>query len=338
MKAARKETTMIKAKSQLVKTIGLLLAVSTLLILPTALFAADAYPGRPVRLIIPFPPGGSNDIVGRLMAAKLSDRLGKQVIADNRGGAGGVLGMEMAAKSDPDGYTLIIISSAYTVSSALFRLPFDPAKAFAPIARLGSAPYLLVVHPNVPANSVKELITVAKQRPGHLIFAANGVGSPTHLAGELLKIKADIDFKIVQFKGGGPAMIDMLGGHSQMLLGTLIQVLPHIKSGRFRVLGTGGVKRGVILPDVPTIEEAGVPGYGAINWWGILAPAGTPAPIVDRLNKELQAILALDDVKKRFLDEGVDADYMGPADFGQYIEREITQWTRVVKDANIKVD
>jgi tripartite-type tricarboxylate transporter receptor subunit TctC len=329
---------MEKLKSRLFKSIGLLLVASILLIVPVALFAADTYPAKPVRLIIPFPPGGSNDIVGRLIAAKLSDRLGKQVVADNRGGAGGVLGMEAAAKSDPDGYTLIIISSAYTVSSALLRLPFDPAKAFAPISMLGSGPYLLVVHPSVPANSVKELIALAKQKPGQLIFAANGVGSPTHMAGELLKIKADINFKIVQFKGGGPAMIDMLGGHSQMLLGTLIQVLPHVKSGKFKVLGTGGAKRSGILPDVPTIAEAGVPGYGALNWWGILAPAGTPAPIVERLDRELKAILASDDVKKRFLDEGVDADYMGPAEFGQYIAQEITQWTRVVRDANIKVD
>lgn len=329
---------MKKLRLQLFQIFGLLLTASILFAAPVALFAADAYPGKPVRLIIPFPPGGSNDIVGRLIAAKLSEHLGKQVIADNRGGAGGVLGMEMAAKSDPDGYTLIIISSAYTVSSALLRLPFDPANAFAPIAMLGSGPYLLVVHPSVPANSVKELIALAKQKPGQVIFAANGVGSPTHMAGELLKIKADINFKIVQFKGGGPAMIDMLGGHSHMLLGTLIQVLPYVKSGKFRVLGTGGAKRSVILPDVPTITEAGVPGYGAINWWGILAPAGTPAPIVDRLNKELKAILASDDVKKRFLDEGVDADYMGPAEFGQYIARETTQWKRVVQDAHIKVD
>jgi tripartite-type tricarboxylate transporter receptor subunit TctC len=329
---------MKKVKSQLFKSFGLLLAVSMLLILPVALFAADAYPGKPVRLIIPFAPGGSNDIVGRLIAAKLSERLGRQVVVDNRGGAGGVLGTEMAAKADPDGYTLIIVSSAFAVNPALYKLPFDPVKAFAPISRLGSGPFVLVVHPSVPANSVKELIALAKQKPGQLIFAANGAGSPTHLAAELLKIKADIHFKIVQFKGGGPAMIDLLGGHSQMMLGTLIQVLPHIKSGKFRVLGTGGVERGAVLPDVSTIAEADLPGYEAINWWGILAPAGTPAPIVDRLNKELKAILASDDVKKRFLDEGANVDYMGPAEFGQYIAQEIAQWTRVVKDANIKVD
>jgi tripartite-type tricarboxylate transporter receptor subunit TctC len=329
---------MNKERSRLFKPIGLLVAASMLLMAPEALFAAEASPAKPVRLIIPFPPGGSNDIVGRLIAAKLSDRLGKQVVPDNRGGAGGVLGMEMAAKSDPDGYTLIIVSSAYTVSSALLRLPFDPAKAFAPISMLGSGAYLLVVHPNVPANSVKELTELAKQKPGQLIFAANGVGSPTHMSGELLKIKAGIEFKIVQFKGGGPAMIDLLGGHSHMLLGTLIQVLPHVKAGKFKVLGTGGAKRNAILPDVPTIAEAGVPEYGAFNWWGILAPAGTPAPIIERLDRELKAILDLDDVKKRFLAEGVDADYMGPAEFGQYIAQETTQWKRVVQDAKIKVD
>ena len=282
-------------KSSLFKTLGMLLAISLLLaVFAASVFAAaDAYPSKPVRLIIPFAPGGSNDIVGRLIAAKLTESLGKQVVVENRGGAGGVLGAEIASKADPDGYTLLIISASYAFNPALDKSPFDPAKAFAPITKLGSGPISLVVHPSVPANSVKELIALAKKEPGKLILSCSGAGSAQHLAAELFKIKAGIDFKIVQFKGGGPAMIDLLGGHSQFQLGSLIQTLPHIKSGKFRILGTGGVKRFVITPDVPTIAEAGVPGYEATNWWGILAPAGTPAPIVDRLNKELKAILAL---------------------------------------------
>ncbi len=327
-------------KSLLLKTFGILLALSAVLAASAAsVFAmADAYPSKPVRLIISFAPGGSDDIIGRLIATKLSERLDKQVVVDNRPGGGGIVASEIVAKSDPDGYTLLLIQISHTMQAALQKLPYDPVKSFSPIAKLGRGTYALVVHPSVPANSVKEFIALAKQKPDQLICAASGVGGDSHLVSELFKIKADINFKTVQFKGGGPAMIDMLGGHSHMLLGTLIQVLPYVKSGKFKVLGTGGAKRSVILPDVPTIAEAGVPGYGAINWWGILAPAGTPAPIVDRLNKELKSILASDDVKKRFLDEGVDADYMDPAEFGQYIARETIQWKRVVQDAHIKVD
>ncbi len=227
---------------QLFRNLGLLLVLSTLIavITATAVLAADSYPSKPVRLIIPFPPGGSNDIVGRLIAAKLSERLGKQVVVDNRGGAGGVLGSEMAAKAEPDGYTLLIVSAAYAFNPALYKLPFDPVKSFTPIAKLGSGPNSLTVHPSVPANSVKELIALAKQKPGQLICGCAGVGSFQHMGTELFKMMAGIDFKIVQFKGGGPAMIDLLGGHSQFSLGSLIQTLPHIQSGKFRMLGTGG--------------------------------------------------------------------------------------------------
>jgi tripartite-type tricarboxylate transporter receptor subunit TctC len=331
---------MKKMKSLLLKTLGTLLALSVVLAVSTtaALAAAESYPSKPVRLIIPFPPGGSNDIVGRLIGAKLSERLGKQVIVENHGGAGGVLGSEMVAKSAPDGYTILMVSAAYAFNPALYKLPFDPIKDFAPVAKLATGPNSLVLHPSVPAHTVKELIALLKAKPGELICAAAGVGSFQHLGTELFKIMAGVDFQIVQFKGGGPAMVDQLGGHSQMSLGSLIQTMPHIKSGKFRVLGTGGLKRSVILPDVPTISEAGVPGYEGTNWWGILAPAGTPAPIVERLNKELSAIVLAPEVQKQFLNEGAEVDYMGPAQFGPYIAGEIPKWTKVVKEANIKVE
>lgn len=322
------------------KHFGLLLALCALVALfaGAPAFAADVYPSKPVRLVIPFPPGGSNDIVGRLIAAKLTDKLGKQVIVDNRGGAGGVLGSEIAAKSDPDGYTLLIVSAAYGFNPALYKLPFDPLKAFTPVAKLGSGPNSLTVHPSVPAKTVKELIALAKQKPGQLINSCAGVGSFQHMGTELFKMMAGIDFKIVQFKGGGPAMIDQLGGHSHFSLGSLIQTLPHVQSGKFRILGTGGLKRSAILPDVPTIAEAGVPGYDVTNWWGILAPAGTPTAVVDKLNRELKALLASEEVKNLFLKEGAEVDYMGPAEFGPFIAREITKWGKVVKEANIKVE
>jgi tripartite-type tricarboxylate transporter receptor subunit TctC len=327
-------------ESRLSKTFGMLLALVLALAVSvgSGFAAADSYPSKPIRLIIPFPPGGSNDIVGRLIAAKLSENLGKQVVVDNRGGAGGVIGSEAAAKSPADGYTLLIVSAAYAFNPALYKLPFDPVKSFTPIAKLGSGPNSLTVHPSVPANTVKELIALAKQKPGQLICGCSGVGSFQHMGTELFKSMAGIDFKIVQFKGGGPAMIDQLGGHSQFSLGSLIQTLPHIQSGKFRVLGTGGSKRSTILPNVPTIAEAGVPGYEATNWWGILAPAGTPAPIAERLNKEIKTLLASAEVQKLFQNEGADVDYLGPAEFGPFVEKEIVKWGKVVKEANIKVE
>ena len=330
---------MKNTRAKICMTIGMLLGFYAVFAFfsASAVLAADPYPSKPVRLIIPFPPGGSNDIVGRLIASKLSESLGKQVVVDNRGGAGGVLGTEMAAKSDPDGYTLLIISAAYGFNPALYTLPFDPVKDFTPIAKLGSGPNSLTVHPSVPANTLKEFLALAKQKPGQLINACAGVGSFQHMGTELFKMMAGIDFKIVQFKGGGPAMIDQLGGHSHFSLGSLIQTLPHIQSGKFRILGTGGAKRSAILPNVPTIAEAGVPGYEATNWWGIIAPAGTPAPIVERLNRDLKAILTSAEVQKLFQNEGADVDYLGAAEFGPFIAGEIVKWGKVVKEANIKV-
>ncbi len=302
------------------------------------LAAAQTYPSKAVRLIIPFPPGGSNDIVGRFIATKLTERLGKQVVADNRGGAGGVLGSEAAAKSEPDGHTLLIISSAYAINTSLYKLPYDPAKAFAPIAKLGTGPNVFAVYPGVPVNSVKEFIALAKEKPGQLNFAAAGVGSFQHLGSELFKSLTGIDVGIIQFKGGGPAMIDVMGGHTHAALGSLIQFMPHIKSGKVKALGTGGAKRSVSLPDVPTIAEAGVPGYEANNWWGILAPAGTPRPIIDRLNKEISAILSSAETQKVFGDQGAEVDKLGPAEFGPYITAETAKWGKVIKEANIKAE
>jgi tripartite-type tricarboxylate transporter receptor subunit TctC len=300
--------------------------------------AAQSYPTKPVRLIIPFPPGGSNDIVGRFIATKLTERLGKQVVADNRGGAGGVIGTEAAAKSEPDGYTLLIISSAYAINTSLYKLPYDPVKAFTPIIKLGTGPNVFAVHPSVPVNSVKEFIALAKEKPGQLNFAAAGVGSFQHLGSELFKSMTGIDVGIVQFKGGGPAMIDVIGGHTHAALGSLIQFMPHIKSGKVKALGTGGAKRSVSLPDVPTIAEAGVPGYEANNWWGIIVPAGTRRPIIDRLYKEISAILNSAETQKVFGDQGAEVDIMTPVEFGPYIIAETAKWGKVIKEANIKAE
>jgi tripartite-type tricarboxylate transporter receptor subunit TctC len=301
-------------------------------------FGQDAYPSKAVRLIIPFPPGGGTDIVARQVATKLSERLGKQVVVDNRGGAGSIIGTGMVAKADPDGYTLLLAGASFTANPALQKLPYDPLNAFTSIAKIGFVTNTLVVNPGLQANSVKEFIALAKQKPGQLMFASQGAGSSLHLAIEYFNMLADIRCEIVHFKGGGPAMIDVIGGHTHAFISSLTQTLPMIKSGKLRVLGTGALRRSAILPDVPTIAEGGVPGFESINWYGLLAPAGTPRPITDRLNSELKGILAGVDLTKWFSNEGMEVDYLGPIEFDTFIKKEMNNWVRVVKKANIKLD
>jgi tripartite-type tricarboxylate transporter receptor subunit TctC len=315
----------------------LLKAFAGLLLLATAAAAQD-YPTKPPRLIIPFPPGGSNDVVGRMVATQLGERLGKQVIVDNRGGAGGVLGTEVAASAPPDGHTLLVISLAHAVNPGLYKLKYDPIKSFVPVAMLGSGANVLCVHPSVPANSLQELIALAKAKPGHLNYASAGPGSFQHMGSELFKLLAGVDIVHVPFKGGGPAMIDVVGGHSQIVLSSLIQTMPHIRSGKLRPLGTGGGKRSPILPDVPTIAEAGVPGYEMANWWGIVVPAGTPQLIVDRLAKEIGVVLASPETQKVFASEGAEVVQKTGIEFGTFIEAELEKWQRVVKEAKIKAE
>ena len=325
---------MFSARSFIVKTLGLLLASFT------AVAAAATYPDKPVRLIVPFPPGGSNDIVGRLIGAQLTERLGQQVVIDNRGGAGGMIGTEIAANSQPDGYTLLIISVAYAYNPSIFKskLKFDPAKSFTPVALLGTGPNALTVNPRLPVNSVKDLIALAKTKPGALNYASAGIGSFQHLGAEMFKLMTGINIVHVPFKGGGPAMADVIACNTQITIGSLIQMMPHIRTGRLKALGVGGAKRNPSLPDVPTIAESGVPGYEANNWWGIVAPAGTPAAIVKRLHAETAAILALPDVQKKFESQGADAVSMTSAEFGKFIRAETAKWAKVVKEADIKAE
>jgi tripartite-type tricarboxylate transporter receptor subunit TctC len=309
------------------------------LALAAAAATAQSYPSRPVRFIIPFPPGGSNDIVGRMAAAQLGERLGQQVVVDNRGGAGGTIGTDIAAKAPPDGYTLLLISTAYTFNTSIYRqLPYDPVKSFVPVAIIGAGPGVLVVNPRLPVASVQELVALAKQKPGQLNNASAGIGSFQHLASELFKIQAGIDLLHVPYKGGGPAMMDLIGGQADVSVGSLIQMLPHIRSGKLKALGTTGTRRAAVLPDVPTVAEAGVPGYEATNWWGILAPAGTPQPVIDRLHAELAAIVASAETKKRLETEGAEGRQMSQADFGRFIADETTKWARVVKEAGIRAE
>ena len=299
---------------------------------------AQAYPAKPLKLIIPFPPGGSNDVIGRAVAAQLAERLGQGVVVDNRGGAGGVIGIDAAAKSPADGYTLLLVSVSLPMTVALGRLPQDAMKSFTPVAMLGSGPAVLAVPAALPVSSVKDLVALAKSKPGALNAGAAGIGSFQHFATELFRMQAGLDFVIVQYKGGGPALADTLAGHVHMNLGSLIQILPHIKSGKLKALGVGGAKRVPALADVPTIAEAGVPGYEASNWWGIVAPTGTHAAILARLHREIAAILDAPEMRRRFEAEGAEVARIGPAEFGGFIASETAKWTRVVKDAGIKAE
>jgi len=299
---------------------------------------AQAYPAKPVRLIIPFPPGGSNDVVGRLVAAQLGERLGQGVIVDNRGGGGGTIGINAAAKSPADGYTLLFISVGWPVSIALGAMPLESLQWFVPVAPVGTGPSLLVVTPSLPANSVRELVALAKAKPGQLNAGSAGVGSFQHLATELFRLTTGIDIVIVQYKGGGPALTDTIGGQVHMNIGSAVQNVPHVRSGKLRALGVGGPHRLAALADVPTFAEAGVPGAEATNWWGIVAPAGTPAAVLGKLQGEIAAIVESPETQKRFQLEGADVLRMTPEQFAKHIAAETDKWTRVVKQAGIKAE
>ena len=309
-------------------------------VLACAAGVAQAYPTKPVRLIVPFPPGGSNDIVGRIIGNELTGRLGQQVVIDNRGGAGGMIGSEIAAHAQPDGHTLLIISVAYAYNPSIFKskLKFDPEKSFTPVSILGTGPNALTVNPRLPVKSVKELIAMAKAKPGGLNYASAGIGSFQHLGTEMFRLMAGIQIVNVPFKGGGPAMADVVAGNTQISIGSLIQAMPFISSGRLKVLGVGGTKRSPVLPDVPTIAEAGVPGYEASNWWGVMAPAGTPAAVIKRLHTEINAILVMPEIRKRFESQGAETVSMSSAEFGKFIRADTVKWARVVKEAGIRAE
>ncbi len=317
--------------SLLLKSAGILLALTTAA-------AAQEYPAKPVRLIIPFPPGGSNDVVGRLIAQQLTERLKRQIVVDNRAGAGGVIGTELASQAPKDGYTLLVVSIAHAVNPWLYDLKgrYDPIKSFTPIAVLASGPNVMVVNPDVKANTVKEVIALAQKSPGKLGWASAGVGSFQHLGGALFEMMAKVKFLHVPFKGGGPAMIDVVAGHNPVMFSSLVQTTPMIQQKKLRALGVGGKKRSPILPDVPTIEEAGVPDYEATNWWGIVAPAGVPAEVVNKLREEIAQVQKSPKVLEAFAREGADVVQMSQAEFGSFMQSEMDKWGKVVKETGMK--
>src|SRR6476620_4243348 len=292
---------------------------------------AQTYPAKPIRLIIPFPPGGSNDIVGRIVAVSLGERLGTQVIADNRAGGNSIIGTELVANAPPDGYTLLVISTSFTTNPSIHKLPYDSLKAFAWVAMLGTGPNVMAVTLTLPAKSIKELIALAKQRPGQLVYASTGVGSNAHFGTELFKHMTGTNMLHVPYKGGGPALIDTISGQAQLCLSSLIQAIGHIRAGKLRALATSGATRSVILRDVPTISEAGVPGYETANWWGVAAPRGTPANIIDKLNADIKAVLLLPETSKRLITEGAEPVSKTPDELGAYVANEMAKWVQVAK-------
>jgi len=296
---------------------------------------AASYPEKVVRIVVPWPPGPT-DVLARLTSAELAARLKQSVIIDNRSGAGGIVGMQIAAQAPSDGYTLMITSTAYGYLIAKPAVTVDLIDSFAPIALLGISDSALTVHPSLPVKSVRDLIALAKARPGMLHYASSGVGGFPHMNTELFKLMAGVDLVHVPFKGGGPAILDVIAGHTQIIITSVIGVMPHIKSGRLRVLGVGSLKRISSLPDVPTISESGVPGYETSIWYGVFAPAGTPAPIIEQLHTEIAAVLASAEMRKKFDAQGVEIKNMSSAEFGKFMVSEAAKWMRVVKDAGIK--
>jgi tripartite-type tricarboxylate transporter receptor subunit TctC len=301
---------------------------------------AQAYPAKPIRFVLPYPPGGGSDTIARPLARQLGESLGQQVVVDNRGGGGGAIGMEHAAKAPADGYTIVMaLTAQLAVNPSLYRkLPYDPVKDFAPITLLAEGPYVLAVHPSVPAKGVKELVALARKRPNELAYASSGNGSGGHLAAELLKDMTDIKMLHVPYKGGGPALVDLISGQVQVLFTTWASGRGHIQSGRIRALAVSTAKRPKAIADIPTVAESGVPDYDAGVWYALLAPAGTPAGIVDRLNREVIAVLKSRDYSKLLFDSAIDPIGSTPQALGEHIRGEIAKWAKVVKAANIRID
>ncbi len=301
---------------------------------------AQSWPSRPIRFIVPFPPGGGTDVNARIMAPRLTTALGQQVVVENRPGAGGMLGAELVAKSAPDGYNMVIATiGPIAINPSLYsKMTYDPAKELAAVSITGEVPNGLVVHPTLPAKSVKELIALAKQRPRELNYGSSGPGAGDHLAGEMLNVMAGIRMTHVPYKGGPPAMVDLMSGNIQLIFATLATGMPYIRAGRVRTLAVASAQRFALLPDVPTVAEAGVPGFAINNWAGVFVAGGTPRPIIERLNSEIVKALAPPDVRQKLLEMGLVAGTNTPEQFTSYIQAETVRWARVVKDAGIKLD
>lgn len=307
---------------------------------PAQSAVAQSYPTKPIRWIVTYPPGGPTDVVARAIGAKLTEAWGQQIIIDNRAGAGGMIGTELGARAAPDGYTLLFGTSAgMTINPALqSKLPYDPVKDFAPVSLLVINPQLLVLNPTVPANSVKELVALAKAKPGQLNYASVGQGSPNHLGMELLKALTGTNIVHVPYKGTGPAITDLLGGQVQLMFNSMPTVLPLVRSGKLRALAVGSTQRISAIADIPTVAESGVPGFENVTWYGMFAPAKTPREIVNKLNAQVVRILAEPDMAQRLSSQGAEPRSSTPDELAKFMRVEFERWAKVIKSAGVKVE
>lgn len=322
-----------------IRTIGILLGVLAAW-LPAARSAAQGaadFPTRPIRWIIPFPPGGSNDLLSRYLGAKVTDRIGQQIVIDNRGGANGIIGADLAANAPADGYTLLMVSTSWVMNAAVRDLPYDVEKSFDPITTFASAPNSIVVHPNGPYRTLKDLIAAAKAKPGAISYAHTGVGGFNHFGGELFKKITGIDMEPIAYKGGGPAMIDVMGGQMPVMFSSVTQALQHVRSNRLRYLAIGAAKRNAAVPDVPTVAESGYPGYEVYVWWGVVAPRGTPRAVMDKLRREFASVLKEQETVKRLATEAAEVQLLTPAAMRKMVHDDVEKWRGVARTAGIKV-
>ena len=313
----------------------LLLALAAFL--PEARAQTSHWPDKPVRVIVPFPPGGTTDVVARTFAPKLSEEYGQQFVVDNRGGAGGAIGAEIAARANPDGYTIIVVTSSYAANAVLYKLPYDPVKGIAPVSMISILPFILAVHPSVKAGNLREFIDLARAQPGTLNFGSPGTGSTPDLAGELFQQLSKTKLTHVAYKGDGPALTDLLGGQIQVIIATELVLGSQIKAGKVRALAITTAQRAPALPDLPPIGEL-VPGYAVDGWAGLWAPAGTPKEIVSRLNQSVARILKLPEVQERLRAGGAEAAHSAPEAFARAIAQDIAMWSKVVKAGDIKTN
>jgi tripartite-type tricarboxylate transporter receptor subunit TctC len=298
---------------------------------------AQSYPTKPVRMVVGFPPGGATDLVARAIQPRMSAALGRQVVIDNRAGANGIISGELVARAEPDGYTILFGHiGILVISPAIQKVPYDVFKDFAPIGQLVSLQNLIITHPAMPAKTLKDLIALAKAKPGQINYASSGIGSPGHLAAVLLESMAKITLTHIPYKGGGPAITDLLAGQVPVFFSVISTGVPHVQAGKARGLAVTGTQRAKAIPDIPTVAEAGVPGYAATNWYGLLAPAKTPKPVIDRLNKEMVAALTAPEVAESLKSRGIDATPSSPAQFTAFISAENSKWSRVIKQSGVK--
>ncbi len=323
------------------RTGALVFALGLLTISSPAVHSAEKpdFPAKPIRWIIPFPPGGSNDVLGRYVGAKLAARLGEQVVIDNRGGANGIIGADIAARAAADGYTLLMASTSFVMNAAVrSSLPYDVENSFDPISTIGSSPNSIVVYPGAGFKSLRDLVDRARAKPAAIFYAATGVGGFNHFGGELFKKIAGINMLMVPYRGGGLAMTDVMSGQVPVMFSSITQVLPHVRSGKLKLLAIGADKRSPAVPDIPTVGEAGYPGYEVYVWWGIVAPAGTPGAVLEKLRREITAVLQEPETKKWLLADSAEPMNLTPAEFQRMIRDDLKKWIDVAKQAGIRVE